>query len=84
MCRFQIFRALMAFSRQNVAIDHVNVFINDINNTLIKDQLTIWGILVDIRTPDKTAKWPQRFVLDDGKEEQLVINWDTNEEIGTD
>ena len=74
----------MAFSRQNVAIDHVNVFINDINNTLIKDQLTIWGILVDIRTPDKTAKWPQRFVLDDGTGEQLVINWDTNEEIGTD
>ena len=74
----------MAFSRQNVAIDHVNVFINNINDTLIRDQVSVMGILVDIRTPDATAKWPQRLVIDDGTGELLVINWNTNKDIGTD
>ena len=73
-----------AASSQNKVVSHINLFIKDIETSIVPEQLTIWGIVVDIKTPDPSSKRPQRITIDDGTGVQELVNWSIDDTIGLD
>ena len=59
-----------------MAEEHICLFIGDINDTVIRDQLSVCGIIVDVAMPpDSLSRRPFKLELDDGTGVLDVVIW---------
>ena len=59
-----------------MAKEHICLFIRDFNDTVIRDQLSVCGIIVDVAMPPESlSRRPFKLALDDGTGVLDVVIW---------